>query len=381
MRVIKIALTGGPAGGKTSVLKAINALVENKEDSDYKNIIYLNDTKIKLITIPETATELISNGITPVEAKSVYDFQNILFAIQKSKESNALQTVKFGYDVDVCLFIYDRGLLDGRAYLNNKDEFNCIVAENDMKELEILDNYDLVIDLLSTATCAPKKYNLGSNKARFEDVEWAKSIDNLTSTAWAGHRNLKLFSSDMPFKDEIEEVIKYIKSYITYGVENNQISYLIENDYDVFSKYTDEFSRRINVTKTYIDFGFTSTMNTALVKRTYKGCTTYFLQVSEKNNRIIKDEKIDEITYEILSNRYDVIKEIEKEELSFVENGHLFKVSFYDDFTTLEVDKDDKRSIMELPEGIKIIEKLDDSLDKLSKSKQKVLKKEKSMII
>ena len=42
MDIIKIALTGGPAGGKTSVLNAIKELSVNDVDSKYKNIIHLN---------------------------------------------------------------------------------------------------------------------------------------------------------------------------------------------------------------------------------------------------------------------------------------------------------------------------------------------------
>ena len=52
MDIIKIVLTGGPAGGKTSVLNAIKELSVNDVDSKYKNIIHLNGKKIKLITLP-----------------------------------------------------------------------------------------------------------------------------------------------------------------------------------------------------------------------------------------------------------------------------------------------------------------------------------------
>lgn len=384
MDIIKIALTGGPAGGKTSVLNAIKELSVNDVDSKYKNIIHLNGKKIKLITVPETATELISNGITPVEANNVYDFQNILFGVQKAKEELVEQAVRFGYDADMCLFIYDRGLLDGRAYLNSKEEFERLVTENDMEELEILDQYDLVIDLLSTATCLPQKYSLENNKARFEEAEWAKSIDYLTSTAWVGHRNLKLFRSDIPLQKEIDQVINHIKDYITYGIKDNQEKYLIETDPDDFYQYTNENSRTIQVNNKYMNFGLPSYLDTILIKRTYRDYSTYFLQVvSNRSNKsvVIGDQKIDELAYSELLNKNEVIDETTKTELSFIENNHLFKVSFYEDFTTLEFDRDDILSLEELPKDVRIIEKLDGSLDKSLKNKEKVLKKEKSMLI
>ena len=47
MDIIKIVLTGGPAGGKTSVLNAIKELSVNDVDSKYKNIIHLNSQNLK----------------------------------------------------------------------------------------------------------------------------------------------------------------------------------------------------------------------------------------------------------------------------------------------------------------------------------------------
>ena len=269
-------------------------------------------------------------------------------------------------------------------YLNSKEEFERLVTENDMEELEILDQYDLVIDLLSTATCLPQKYSLENNKARFEEAEWAKSIDYLTSTAWVGHRNLKLFRSDIPLQEEIDQVINHIKDYITYGIKDNQEKYLIETDPDDFYQYTNENSRTIQVNNKYMDFGLPSYLDTILVKRTYRDYSTYFLQVvSNRSNKsvVIGDQKIDEATYNELLNKNEVIDEVTKTELSFIENNHLFKVSFYEDFTTLEFDRDDVLSLEELPKDVRIIEKLDGSLDKSLKNREKVLKKEKSMLI
>ena len=79
---------------------------------------------------------------------------------------------------------------------------------------------------------------------------------------------------------------------------------------------------------------------------------------------VIGDQKIDEATYNELLNKNEVIDEATKTELSFIENNHLFKVSFYEDFTTLEFDRDDVLSLEELPKDVRIIEKLDGSLDK-----------------
>lgn len=382
MKIVKVVLTGGPGGGKTSVLNAIKNLAITEEG--YKNIIKLGDKKIKLVTISETATELISSGIPPTEAERIYDFQDILFEIQKSKEESSIKSLRFGYDTDIILFLYDRGLLDGMAYLDKKGEFEDIMASKDVKELDILDKYDLVLDLLSTATCAPEKYGFESNEARFEDVEWAKSVDRKTSAAWVGHRNMKLFDSGVSLEEEVNNVIEYLKDYILNGSNIEKEEYFIENNPVTFSKYNDVNSRRINVVNTHIDFGIDNVVDTILVKRTYRGYSTYFLQFVTKGSekaRIIKDERIDENTYKRLLTRYDIKNVEEKKELSFVEGKHLYKVSFYNDFTTLEVEKDLDNEEIIIPNDIKIIRKIRDFSEKSELASKKVLKKDKNMLL
>ena len=133
-----------------------------------------------------------------------------------------------------------------------------------------------------------------------------------------------------------------------------------------------------------MNFGLPSYLDTILVKRTYRDYSTYFLQVvSNRSNKsvVIGDQKIDELAYNELLNKNEVIDEVTKTELSFIENNHLFKVSFYEYFTTLEFDRDDVLSLEELPKDVRIIEKLDGSLDKFLKNREKVLKKQKSVLI
>lgn len=366
VKVVKVVLTGGPGGGKTSVLNAIKKMAE--EDGKYKNIIKLGDKKIKLITVPETATELISNGITPTEAEKVYDFQEALFKIQRAKEENAMNVLKFGYDADIVLFIYDRGLLDGMAYLDTKGEFENILFSNGVQELELLDSYDLVIDLLSTAVCSPDKYSSESNQSRYEDKEWAKSVDERTTAMWVGHRNMRVFDSSVPLEEEVENVINYLTNYILSGKDNKKESFSIEYSDDAFLKYNDENSRRIYVENVHLSYLSNSYIDTVLTQRVYKNYSSYFLKTIAKENgteRVIKEEKIDKKTHSALINRYGVDSVESMEELSFVEGTEQYKVSFYSDCTLLEVNHKAINGNIKLPYGVKIIDK----------NKEKVLKK------
>ena len=95
-RITRIVLTGGPAAGKTTLISRI--LKEFKQDDGWK-----------VITIPETATELISGfGIRPFgNCVSMLDFQYFVIADQLHKEKLALKGAQMVPEENV-LIIYDR---------------------------------------------------------------------------------------------------------------------------------------------------------------------------------------------------------------------------------------------------------------------------------
>lgn len=76
-RITKIVLTGGPAAGKTTLVSRV--LKEFKQEDGWR-----------VITIPETATELISGfGIKPFDnCMSMLQFQDFVVGDQIHKESS-----------------------------------------------------------------------------------------------------------------------------------------------------------------------------------------------------------------------------------------------------------------------------------------------------
>ena len=109
-RITKIVLTGGPAAGKTTLVSRV--LKEFKQDDGWK-----------VITIPETATELISGfGIRPFgNCVSMLDFQYFVIADQLHKEKLALKGAQMVPEENV-LIIYDRALFDDKAYITDEQE-------------------------------------------------------------------------------------------------------------------------------------------------------------------------------------------------------------------------------------------------------------------
>ena len=106
VKMSKIVLTGGPCAGKTTALTWINN--------------YFSKRGYMVLFVPETATELISNGVAPWTCGTNYDYQTFQIKLQKIKEQifeDAAKTMKN----DKILIVCDRGILDNKAYMKEID--------------------------------------------------------------------------------------------------------------------------------------------------------------------------------------------------------------------------------------------------------------------
>lgn len=196
-KITKIVLTGGPAAGKTTLISRI--LHEFKPEDGWR-----------VITIPETATELISGfGIRPFGGcMSMLAFQDFVVADQIHKEKLALDAAQIVPE-DNILIIYDRALMDDKAYISN-EEFAEVIARFDGRtEADVLANYDAVIHLVTCAKGAEFAYNLG-NEARTESLEYAREMDDRTLRAWSGHPNLQIVDNSADFDEKMNRAMREI---------------------------------------------------------------------------------------------------------------------------------------------------------------------------
>ena len=148
-QITRIVLTGGPAAGKTTLISRI--LKEFKQDEGWK-----------VITIPETATELISGfGIKPFGGcVSMLDFQDFVVSDQLHKEQLALKAAQMVPEEHV-IVLYDRALFDDKAYISD-EEFRQVLARFGLTEQQALSHYDTVLHLVSCAKGAEFAYNFGN---------------------------------------------------------------------------------------------------------------------------------------------------------------------------------------------------------------------------
>lgn len=187
-KIYRVVLTGGPASGKTTLISRI--LKEFKQDDGWR-----------VITIPETATELISGfGINPFGVcMSMLKFQDFVIADQIHKEKLALEAAEVVPEEKV-LIVYDRALLDNKAYISDEEFAETLMRVGGKSESEVLAGYDAVIYLVTCAKGAEFAYNLGNN-ARSESIEHAREIDDRTLRAWSAYPNLRIIDNSVDFED------------------------------------------------------------------------------------------------------------------------------------------------------------------------------------
>ena len=148
--ITKIVLTGGPAAGKTTLISRI--LKEFKQEDGWR-----------VITIPETATELISGfGIKPFGGcMSMLKFQDFVIADQIHKEELALKAAEVVPEENV-LIIYDRALMDDKAYISDEEFAETLYRFGGRTEERVLKGYDAVLHLVTCAKGAEFAYNFGN---------------------------------------------------------------------------------------------------------------------------------------------------------------------------------------------------------------------------
>lgn len=192
MKVLKIVLTGGPCGGKTT---AISALQEEFMEKGYHVII-----------VPESATILINSGIRPFGKNGLpmYDFQKYVIDLQMQLEAHAELAAK---EIEVpTIILCDRGILDDKAYVS-EEEFKILLRERNLSHFDVYNRYDLVMHLRTVADGKEEFYTTDNNAARSEPPEQARERDKKTLESWYGHDNLKIIGNDTDFSTKIAKTI------------------------------------------------------------------------------------------------------------------------------------------------------------------------------
>jgi predicted ATPase len=198
-KIYSIVLTGGPSAGKSTIIQFVKKYF-NKYNSDKKD-----NEKILVLTLNETATHLINQGVsfTMLEPKL---FQELVMSTQISMEKTLYdyaESLKIYYDKVVILM--DRGLIDEKAYLIEK-ELDDIVEENwngllkglklESKYKEHLSKYDIIIHIVTGAQGSGFFYTTENNAARTETATQALELDKKTLKVWEFSVSIPIYVLD-----------------------------------------------------------------------------------------------------------------------------------------------------------------------------------------
>ena len=162
MTVRRIAVTGGPGAGKTTLWRTIADAYD-----------------ARVVAVPEVATLLLSHVFPqPRAAAERHALQRAIFAVQKELE--ALHESRLASDQ---LLLCDRGTPDGAGYWPAGPQafFAALSTDWDAE----LSRYEAVV-FLETAAAGGLSIAAG-NATRREDLATAVSIDRSIRAVWERH--------------------------------------------------------------------------------------------------------------------------------------------------------------------------------------------------
>ena len=206
-KVYRIVLTGGSSGGKTSALSRIVSTFSSnsleKDDAHGFTVLVVN----------ESATELMTNGIRVSDSLDPVSYQRAIIATQLFKE-DLYAKVADAYDNDV-IILCDRGLLDGKAYTEH-DAFDRLLDEHGMCEEDVLDRYDCVIHMMTSAIGSFGEYRgTETNAVRIEaSADEAVAADRRTMEAWNGARRLYIIDNETDFEGKMQRVVDVMNTIV-----------------------------------------------------------------------------------------------------------------------------------------------------------------------
>ena len=352
VKISKIVLTGGPCAGKTTALTWINN--------------YFSKRGYTVLFVPETATELITNGVAPWTCETNYDYQRFQIRLQKIKEQifdDAAKKMKN----DKILIVCDRGILDNKAYMKDV-EFKRILNELGTSETQERDSYDAIFHLVSAAKGKENVYTFANNIARTETIEDARELDSKIISAWTGHPHFRIIDNSTEFEEKLERLLKEITSFL-----GEPEPFEIERKFLIYYPNIKELENMPNCTKVDISQTYLKSnddMERRVRARGINGDYLYYLTEKRKISNIKRVEFERRLTQNeylaLLMESDNKLHTIHKTRYCLSENNQYFEIDIYpewDNQAIMEIELSSENEIIKIPEFIKIIKEVTDNND------------------
>lgn len=347
MEVTKIVITGGPCAGKTTAMSWIQNAFTQKG--------------YKVLFMPETATELIGSGIAPWTCKTNAEYQKCQLTLQIEKEQVFEMAAKVMKE-DKVLIVCDRGCLDNKAYMT-KDEFNSVLEDLKLNEVELRDNYDAIFHLTTAAKGASEFYTLENNSSRTETKEQAIELDDKLISAWTGHPHFRVIDNSTSFEEKMKRLICEISAFL--GVPEPleiERKFLIEYP-DITWLENNPNVEKIEIIQTYLKSDNDDEIR--IRQRGINGNYIYFKTIKKKIDnlkRIEIEKRLTEKEYLTLLMEADTFKhQIRKNRYCMTYDNQYFEIDiypFWKDKAILEIEFSKEDADIRFPEHIKIIKEV-----------------------
>ena len=189
---LRVVLTGGPCGGKTTSLELLRER--------------LNERGYSVFVVPEVPSILIGGGaqLGSLSEAAFKAFETDVLSLQLAFENTFLSLAKA--DAKPSVIIYDRGLMDPRAYVT-QSLWNELLGANQWTEEGLCDDrYDLVIHLKSASIGAESYYQWSADGIRKEPPALAAELDEKVESAWRRHPAHYVVDNSTGFDEKLERV-------------------------------------------------------------------------------------------------------------------------------------------------------------------------------
>ena len=345
--ITKIAITGGPCAGKTTALDSIQSVFEGMG--------------YKVITVPEPATEFMSNGIHPWDCASAEEYQWCQMKVQLTRE-RAFERAAKGMSEDKILIVCDRGMLDNRCYMT-EEEFQRVIADLGATEAELCDSYDAVFHLVTAAKGAQEFFGTESNETRYESLEEAAELDDHFIESWTGHPYLRVIGNETNFEDKIQRLIREI-SYFLGELMPSEVSrkFLIEYP-DLNWLDAQPTSQRVDIEQHYLRSDPDEEIR--IRRRKLAGHHSYSYtekQVVGTTKHLVRRRHLSKREYQTLLDQVDPDRhEIRKTRYCLTYESQYFEIDvfpFWDDQAVLEIERGSSELPLRIPPELKVIREI-----------------------
>lgn len=343
----RIVLTGGPCAGKSTALSKVES--------------YLLEKGYAVLIVAESATELIQGGIRPFGDQALYgmDFQGIILDYQLNKEKTYEQAANLleatGRNV---VILYDRGVLDNKAYLNERDWYQLLQSRN-LREMDLKEHYDSVIHMVTAANGKPEAYTLANNQARTETIEEAILLDNKTLHAWGGHSNLKVVDNSCTFSEKVGMVLEHcLESLGDSTYLRKQQKFIIDgNSLDV-SKWEHKCSES-KINQFYVEYDH-NPYEYRIRDQEIDNQHYYSMTVQEKlengKSKLIQGKKLSSDEYLYYLKTANPTQFIQKMRYTFLNEMQYIRIDyFHNGLVLMEIEPMTKNGSVSIPQGVRVL--------------------------